>query len=781
MACSSPQPARPRRAPVAVLSWVLWLWLAALPAAALPPAPEERLVLALEVNGVARGEVFPLRSDGRLLMESGELLRAGILPSMLPGRRETRDGRTYLVLDEAAPDLRYTLDERRALLRVTVSLAALPLSFVDLRAGARPDALEVSQPASGFLNYAARMVGSRLSLQADAGASLRGALLTTTASWAPGAPPVRGLTRLSFDEPSRLLRWTFGDAITSGGPLGGGAVLAGLHVSREFGLDPYGVYVPTVGRVEGVSTPSTLEVYVNDMLVRRLELPPGPVSLQDLPLARGANQARYVIRDAFGRTREVTERFYLASDLLAPGYSDLALSAGFRREHLSTASFDYGPPALIARYRRGMSSGSTVGARLEAALDRVSGGPELARGLPVGELSLSLSGSFADGHAGAAGQLKYAFLGRQLGLGLFARAMSRGYSTVSLEPEEDRPLLEAGGSVTTSLGRVGSVGVQGSASSWKGQGRAFRVTALGGARLTRTLSLAVSAGRAAGPGQPAAWEGQLSLSLVLGAHATARLWREQGERQGSTAMDVLRTPPVGGGWGYRVQGQHGVQDLLDASAEYQGTAGRAAAGAEWREGVLTPRAEVSGALVAMDGEVLPTRSVEQGFALVRVPGAAHVQVRLNNQDVGRTNASGAAIVPGLLPYYANRVSISEQDLPPEFAVAEVEHAVAPVFRGGALVRFDARRFRALRGTVVLKGPGGPVIPSFGELAVTLDAVRGLERRSPLGRQGEFELEGLEPGLYRATVESPGGTCVFILTVPSGGPDITELGQLRCGR
>ncbi|WP_426752814.1 fimbria/pilus outer membrane usher protein [Myxococcus sp. Y35] len=759
----------------------LALWLAASSAVAEEAASMERLVLALEVNGVDRGEVFPVRRDGLLLIDTRELLDAGILVAMLPGRREQLDGRTYLAVDEAAPELRYSLDEQAALLRLTASLAALPMTQVDLRAGTRPTDLEISRPASAFLNYAARLRGTELALTADAGWSLRGLLLTSTATWAPGGAPVRGLTQLTRDEPSRVRRWMAGDAIVSTGPLGGGAVLTGLHVSREFRLDPYGLFVPGAHVTDGVTTPSTLEVYVNDVLVRTLDLPPGPFSMQDLPLTRGATDARYVLRDAFGRTREVTQRFYLASGLLAPGMSDFALSAGFRRENLATKSFDYGPPALLGRYRRGLGPRLTAGGRWEAALDRVSAGPELACRLPVGELSLALSGSLVGPRAGATGQLQYAYLERRLGIGLFARGTTDHYATVSLDPEDERPLLEAGGSVSMALGRAGSLGVQATALRWRDQGVSFRATALGSLQLTRALTLSLSASRAAGIARSAAWEGLLSLSVLVGERTSARLWRQQGPGPGATAMDVVRTPPLGGGLGYRVQAQHGPRSQGDARVEYAGAIGRAAAGAGWRDGVFTPQAEFSGALVAMDGVVLPTRSVEQGFALVRVPGADGVRVLLNQQDIGRTNTSGAVVVPGLLPYYANRVSIAQEDLPPGFDVPEVERAIAPVFRGGALVRFNARRFRAVRGSVVIDEASGATVPSFGELSVALGAPSRQERRSPLGRDGEFELEDLEPGYYRATVHSEAGTCVFVLTVPSQADGITEVGRQRCQR
>ena len=57
--------------------------------------------------------------------------------------------------------------------------------------------------------------------------------------------------------------------------------------------------------------------------------------------------------------------------------------------------------------------------------------------------------------------------------------------------------------------------------------------------------------------------------------------------------------------------------------------------------------------------------------------------------MGRTNGRGDTLVPNLLPYYANRLGISDQDVPFDREIETVEQAVAPPYRGGALVTFQA--------------------------------------------------------------------------------------------
>jgi hypothetical protein len=52
--------------------------------------------------------------------------------------------------------------------------------------------------------------------------------------------------------------------------------------------------------------------------------------------------------------------------------------------------------------------------------------------------------------------------------------------------------------------------------------------------------------------------------------------------------------------------------------------------------------------------------------------------------------------------------------------------------------------------------------------------------SPLNRDGDFELDGVSPGHYPATIGWAGGECHFDLIVPAGDRPIIDLGTIFCG-
>lgn len=175
-------------------------------------------------------------------------------------------------------------------------------------------------------------------------------------------------------------------------------------------------------------------------------------------------------------------------------------------------------------------------------------------------------------------------------------------------------------------------------------------------------------------------------------------------------------------------------------------------------------------------ELLATRPVQDGFAVIQVPGLPDVRGFLNNHEIGRTDSRGNLVLPGLLPYYGNRISIADTDLPLDRTVAEVERTIAPSYRGGALVRFEAKVARFFRGRVVVERGGKRVTPAYGEISIRMAAG---ELTSPLGKDGEFELSDLPPGKHASRVEYADGACTFEIVAPRSERVITDLGELRC--
>jgi len=210
-------------------------------------------------------------------------------------------------------------------MRLVVKSQTLPTTVFDLGRRPPPGLVHLAS-TSGFFNYALRGYGTGEDLHAsgyfEAGGSWRGNLLFSGLSWPfTGGDPVRGLSYLELPWRERLQRLTLGDASATTGPLGGSVLVGGVTFAKGYDLDPYFDRYTSLGVGGSAHTPSTLDVYVNDQLVRREEIPPGPFRVDDLPLTDGLGRVRYVIRNAFGQATELGQSYYFATELLAPGHA----------------------------------------------------------------------------------------------------------------------------------------------------------------------------------------------------------------------------------------------------------------------------------------------------------------------------------------------------------------------------------------------------------------------------------------------------------------------------
>jgi len=754
------------------------------------PSETERAILQWSVNQVERGEVVVFLRGPDVLLRVVDLERAGVRG--FAGRRETFGGEVYVWLASLAPAVTYEVDERALVLRVSAGPSLLATNVQDFLQG-RPEGLTYTKDTSAFLNSSITGIDfDRYTWTGEAGLSIRNALLYSTAFRNEDGVFSRGLSNFTVDDRERLIRYLVGDRVDTTGPLGGSALLGGLSISREFSLDPYFVRFPTVGLSGAVLTRSTAEVYVNGQLLRREVLPPGPFELRNLPAPVGAGNAEVILRDAFGRQQVIASPFYFTSNLLLKGLQEFSYDLGFVRDAQATGLGEYGRSAFLGRHRVGITDDVTAGGRLELMSDMVSGGPILTVRLPViGEVELTAAGSQRDGQDGWAAGIAYNFASSLFSVGWALRGFSDHYSTTSLTPAENRATLEATALVGFPITSRSTVTLQYTHSNFRDTKPTQLVSGAVSVRLTNRANLFVTTSYTEQPGSKPDTAVFTGLTFYLGDSTTASASNQVSRHQNVSAVDVQRSLPLGEGFGYRARGQRVEQDnpqvdgrsggstveyqgLVDA--QYQGPFGFYEAAYE-RQGSRDSSALTAAVgLIAIGGGVHLSRPVQDGYALINVPGVPGVRGSLNNQEVGRTDRNGKLLVPNLLPYYGNRLSIADQDIPIDYSIATTERLVGPPVKGGSVVTFPARRVQAFMGTLVVETEGRSVTPAYGQLRVTAD---GQTFESPIGRDGEFYLENLPRGRHPAVVDHKEGVCHFTLEAPPSLTTLVDLGALRC--
>ncbi len=739
-------------------------------------AADQRALLELKLNGVSNGEVGVLLRGPDVLVPLKALQAAGL--KSITGRQETILGDTYVSLVSLAPQLLFKVDDRNLSLNLTAQPAMLGFHLFDAQSN-KPRGLLYAENPSSFFNYSVSLRDMKhVSAFSELGVSLQNSLFYSAISRNEDGALVRGLSQFTISNRQTLNRIIFGDRLVSTDILGGSLVMSGISFFREFDLDPYFVRSPGFNYSGAVATPSTAEVYVNNQLVRRAALPPGEFELKDLPVPVGAANTRVIVRDAFGNEQDIGSQNYFTGGLLKAGLQEFSYNLGVERNNLATQSWDYGPALLLARHRVGITDGFTAGARFEASPRVVSGGPSLSFKLPVGEMELGAAASQGEGLPGGAGFLGFSYLGYKFNAGASALALSPHYANTSLSASDDRSWLQLNALLGFPISSALGVTLRYTHENSQVNHQQDEFSASTTARLTNNVSLSVASGltRKATTLSPAVSAG---LTFFFG-ETTGSLSYQNSDHTGGGALALQKSLPLGTGYGYRFQAgaaEGAKNPVLDSLVQYQGPYGRYEANYTRIDGHDGTLLNTAGGLAFIGGDFFFTRPIQDSFAVIQVPGIAGVRGFSSNQDVGSTNSQGNLFVPNLLPYYGNKLSISDKDVPLNYTIAATEKLIAPPYRGGAVVSFPVRRVQSILGKIVLKDHTGAVVtPAYGQLSVN---GKPGQFESPIGKLGEFYLENLGAGRFAATVDYKGRLCLFTIEIPDSNELEIDLGTVAC--
>ena len=113
--------------------------------------------------------------------------------------------------------------------------------------------------------------------------------------------------------------------------------------------------------------PLTVDVFVNNALVSRQSVPPGPFSITNIPIVSGTGEAQLVVRQLLGREQVITQAFYGAATLLKEGLADYSYELGAQRQDFGQTSNDYAKGLATATYRKGVTDSFTAELHGEAS------------------------------------------------------------------------------------------------------------------------------------------------------------------------------------------------------------------------------------------------------------------------------------------------------------------------------------------------------------------------------------------------------------------------------
>ncbi len=753
-------------------------------AAAASTGPYVPAILEIKVNDQATGPTLIVRRDasGDLLIRQGDLAQLRLRTPSTDAI--TIDGERYYRFD-ATGGAEVVYDDTTQSVRLTLP----PSAFIGtIAATSAADVLPVT-PAQlgGFVNY--DLFGETIDAQTTVGGYFEagvfghlGVLTNTmfaqkvsgnqgTLGGAPDGSPVRLDSTWRLDLPERMETLRVGDSISTAGAWGRAARFGGIQFGTNFSTQPTMITMPLLSTHGEAVVQSTVDVFVNGQRVATEDIPPGPFTIDRVPPVTGAGQLQVIVTDAFGRQQVLSQPYYSGRSLLAAGLNEYTVEVGAIREDYATNSNSYGNSVAAGTFRRGFTDRFTAEVHAEAQQHGASAlGFDTAT--QVGTLGIvSLTGAAGgDGSLGWLGGVGFERNGQRLSVFARTRYTTSNFAQLGTQDGEERPKQRTFAGLGFNFGSAGNTqltyGVQ---SNWSGPSS----SALG---LSHSVTLGDLGYLSLIASRTTGYESTSSLflgwTLPLAGRRTASVSMEyapdDSDQDTFHAVATLQQSlPPGTGSGYYLS----VSTQQDAQANYfyQGRAGMVGVQYAHRNEQDGWRVNASGGLGITDAGVMPARTLDESFAVVKLADYAGLPVYLENQPVGITDSKGRVLLDSLRAYEGNTVSIDPRDLPLDASLAKTSMTVTPAWRSGPVVRFPI--VRATAATLRLVQSDGTAVPAGA-------TVRTSHEQASVALAGLVYLTDAD-GRQQASAEWNGHRCAFQFQRPAEAGPQPDLGTIHC--
>jgi outer membrane usher protein len=760
------------------------------PAAAGPSPAEsndETLYLDVQVNGRSIGKIgeFTLR-HGALWARPDELRDLGF---RVPVSRASETGGLVALSD--LPGLTSVLDEKSQVLQVTASDSALLPALLQPLGREPAGSRRVIESGSGVtLNY--DTVGTFSGGQKGGSGSFEtrafspwGILSSEWLAYAgatPGPTGSNSAIRLdsayTFADVNTLRRYSLGDFINGGLSWTRPVHLEGVQINSDFSMRPDLVTFPVPTITGSAAVPSTVNVLTDGNLAASSQIAPGPFEVPQLPVVEGAGTISMTVTDAMGQQVTVTQPFYASSTMLAPGLQTFAVQAGLVRRYWGSVSNDYGKLAGAAIYRRGLTPKFTIEGSAEGTPGAFMAGAGAVTQIGnLGVVNFAVAPSFGSGQAGAQFSAGAQRIGRVFSLGASAIIADRNYRDVASENGDGVPRKQLSAFTGLSLRKFGSGGLAYAAVNMDPSPVPLQqnanpaqhsqiVSANYSLQVHHVFLYATEFRDLVNKGSSGV---QIGLTIPFGKRDSVTA---SGGSDGSAQIDVQQPAPIVGDWGYQAYVSAGDSTHVFAQGQYKSPVGLFTAGIDSDSGVTTVRLETQGAFSFVDGELFPSNSIYDSFAVVDTGPMAHVHVLQENRDVGSTNSSGRLLVPDMRAFDLNQISIAPTDIPPDVTIDVASRQVRPQDRSGVVLKFP---IKFSHGALLrLVDEAGVAVP-LGSTAT----LRATGVVVPVGYDGDAYVEDLSPHNQLAVEFPDGRRCVAAFDYAPATGEIPSIGPLRC--
>jgi outer membrane usher protein len=736
-------------------------------------AYRSELLLRVKVNGEDKRETaLFLKKDQSILAPADELKRWHIrLPE---AKCFQHDGRAYCDL-ASVKGVSHHLDAATQTISIEADSKALEPTTQELlhfdRASPVPPSL------GGFVNYNVFGQGTTSRGQLDAVTEIG-----VFNRWGVGTTRFLGrdlggdssFERLestwNLDRPDHLSSFRFGDAITRAGAWGRPVRFGGVQWATNFATQPGFVTFPLPTLRGEAALPSTADLFLNDVLVRRGQVAPGPFSITNVPVLSGQGELQLVTRDIFGREQVITQPYYAGTELLRSGLHDYSYEVGVIRRNYAIESNDYGRALAIGTHRYGFTDRFTGEAHGELFKDQQTlgtGGAWLWD--RMGVFSFGAAGSHRDGEIGTLAYFGFQRQTRGLSFGGRVQLTSRDFVQAGLAVGEPAPALLGEAHLGLPLNSWGFVNL-----GYIRQDRRDRqdLSAL-------TASYSVTVGNLGflnlaaflpldGAGSATF---MLGFTRAFGERTSGSVSHLASSDSDQTEFRLQRNLPVGTGLGYRLAASVGTSERFEGGISLQNQVGSYALDVAHNQNETFFRGQATGGVVFMRNKAFLSREITDSFGIVQVGHFPNVRLYAFNQPVAETDEDGVALIPRLLAYQKNPIRVEQADLPLDAEVGALQLDAVPYFRNGVWLEFPVKR--ADGAVFEIRLENGESMP-----AGAIVRVLGTDREFPVGLRGQVYVTGLarKNRLQAAWGEQ---NCEMDVEFPDTREPLPDLGVVTC--
>lgn len=605
----------------------------------------------------------------------------------------------------------------------------------------------------------------------------------------------RQASRLIYDQPGRSLRWTAGDQIATGASFQNTVDISGLGLSRLRQTYEAGRSLAAkTSRSLTLRSAATVEIYVNGLPTRTIQLDAGTYDLTDLPMTAGANDVQIVVQDQAGDRQVIDFDFFSDADLLAPGISEFDFQAGIRAP-FANGKRDYQSSQAVATgyYRRGITNRFTGGVNFQLAERAQQAGVQSSFSALSGLFDMDLAASNGrDFGSGYAARLQYRYVkdapqvrgSRRFDASLEHR--SENFGGIEDFPQANRFSWIGSARYSQPLNQTVTLSVGGDYSRSRTTVDEDRYGGSVGLNWQAGPLTSISA-RVSYQNDSIAGRSNVAVGLTafrrfgLGTYATASA-ESADERYRVGFTHAPRSPLDSFGYTAQLLRQRGVTGL-DGVVNYNSNRGDIALAHQttFDEGgallAQTTSTRVSGSIAYAGGKVAIGRRVNTAFAIVdthETLGSDHVVIggRESDQRQAQSGWFGPALV-SLGAYSRQTLIYDVPEAPAGYDLGEGLFRLYPWLHSG---------FAMTVGSAYNVTASGILLDAYGEpLTLKSGVARSLTdpAASPVGlftnRTGRFGVSGLSAGTWRLSFIDG---VIYEFTIKGSQGALVDTGVLR---